>query len=78
MGVRKKRTSEERDFDLLVGALICEARRAADIQQKDLAQRVGISRQLLYQFEVGIRSCSPFVLSKIAAALDIEVANLVP
>ena len=73
----KQRTDAERRFDWLLGRQIMQARKARSISGVKLAGNIGIGYQRLYWIEAGER-CSLFLAARIAAALGISLAELMP
>jgi transcriptional regulator with XRE-family HTH domain len=74
----KPRSEEVKEFDAAVGRRIEMTRKALGIAGVGLAQAAGISQQSLDSYESGRTSCPPIKLSKIASALGVSVAALVP
>lgn len=58
------------------GDLIREFRKNKNIKMGDLSKKLGISVQALSQYELNKREPNLEMLNKIAAALDVEVSNL--
>ncbi|WP_340382244.1 helix-turn-helix transcriptional regulator [Streptomyces sp. SS7] len=50
----------------------------AGLTQKDLAQRVGVTKGHMSLVESGRRGASPDLLKRLAAVLDCAVADLMP
>ena len=76
MGREKK--PAEREFNVQVGARISSLRKEFGWQQKELAERLGVSSSLLYSYENGISACPAFRLRQIAVCLEVSLADLVP
>lgn len=57
-----------------VGARLREAREARGITAIALAQRIGVSRQVISQYENGLATPSPDVMERITQQLDLPVA----
>lgn len=72
------KTDEEKQFDILVGRLIQEAREARGMRSGELAAAVGITSSRLYHYEVGNVRCSPYRLELLALALNTRVELLIP
>jgi putative transcriptional regulator len=62
----------------ITGKLIREARKRAGLRQHQLAAAVGVSRPSIVQYERGGRPVSVDVLAKIANALGVRPAALMP
>ena len=62
----------------LIGARIREARRASGIQQEELAERVGLTRTSISNYERGTQNLTVESLYAICAALKIEPYTLLP
>ncbi|MFD0209203.1 helix-turn-helix domain-containing protein [Streptomyces hirsutus] len=52
------------------------AREKAGLTQLELAERCGVSQQLVSKIESGVRNATPRVLNKFAAALNCPVVVL--
>ena len=63
-------------IDLSVGRRIRLARKARGLSQQALAEAVGISFQQIQKYESGANRVSASMLAKIAATLDMPVADL--
>jgi transcriptional regulator with XRE-family HTH domain len=57
-------------------AAVRRARETAELQQKQLAQMLGISRQLMTDIESGHRSATPPVLRRIAEITGVDTDDL--
>ena len=68
----------ERDYYQQVGRLICAARKAAGLTQQDLADEVDLSRTSITNVENGNQPVSLWLLTLIAAAVNRELAELLP
>jgi len=60
------------------GGIIDSLRWQKRISQAELARRAGTTRQTISAIERGRRKMGPGMLARIAAALDVPVARLVP
>lgn len=58
------------------GERIRRARLAAQLNQAELAAAVGTSQQRISQYETGVRRVPDVLRPKLAAALDVDVAEL--
>ena len=61
-----------------IGSLIRRRRRALDLTQAELATRLGISRGALANIETGRQNMLVHQLYRFAAALDVNVHDLLP
>ena len=61
-----------------IGKRIRDARKAAGLTQEELAERMGTSSVAVAQWETGRRNPKMGTVSKLAAALGVDVAELVP
>lgn len=61
-----------------IGEKIKEIRLAKGMKQSDLAEKAGISRVAIGNYERGDRQPNIDILSKIATALDLDISDLVP
>jgi transcriptional regulator with XRE-family HTH domain len=66
------------DDEVHVGALIFLHRRAKDMTQNELAQRVGFSRAQVANVENGRSDMPTKTLARFAAALGVSMKDLVP
>jgi len=73
---------DERDrearFNVVMGEKIRALRREAGLVQAQLAQMAGVSRASITNIEAGTQAPPPYRLARIANALKVHVANLVP
>ena len=60
-----------------VGANIRSLRELAGMSQAELAEMVGITQSMLCQIERGTKACSMALGAEIAAALEVEIGDLV-
>jgi len=65
------------DIKQQVGANIAKIRREQNISQEELAFRSGLHRTYISGVERGVRNPTITVLSEIAAALKVSIADLV-
>ena len=63
---------------ITVGALILATRKAKDLTQADLAQRIGISRTQIANIEIGRSDLPIKTLARFAEALGVSMKDLVP
>ena len=61
---------------MTIGDLIKEARKKANLTQKELGQRIGLSYQSIAQWENNLRKPKPETLQKIANALGVSIWSL--
>lgn len=61
-----------------IGKRIRDARKAAGLTQEELAERMGTSSVAVAQWETGRRNPKMGTVSKLAAALGVDAAELVP
>ena len=66
------------DEGMRIGDAIRRERKKAGLSQGELADRLGITRSLIGQYERGIRNPKPFTVQRIADALGIHSAYLTP
>ncbi len=66
----------ERTMEVTVGGRIAALRRAAGLSQADLAERTGVSRSAVAQWETDRAGQMRDNLARIAAALDVSVEVL--
>ena len=60
----------------MIGERIKEARKAAKLTQKELAELAGTAEMTISQYERGIRQPKIGQLQRIASALDVDISNL--
>lgn len=70
-------STEERAFFAQLGGRIAALRKAQDITQMQLAERLGVSQQTITAYEVGRRRIQVSALPVIAQALGVSVEELV-
>ena len=75
---RKVKSKLDWEFDAALGKRIALTRKALGVKAIDLARSAGILQQTLSSYECGNTTCSPLVLRRIANALGVSVAALVP
>lgn len=61
---------------MLVGDRIKEIRKEKHLTQKELGEKLGVSYQMIAQYENGKRNPKPETLKKIADALEVPVSSL--
>jgi len=74
---RRRKTQEETEFNARIGTMIWELRKLKEMQAKELAAAVGVSPQVISDYEAGEVSISLFTLDRICAQLQVSVADLV-
>lgn len=67
----------EQLFNKVVGKTVRLRRIAVGLTLKELGQKIGVTYQQVYKYEKGFNSISPFMLAKIAHALNTSIADLV-
>jgi transcriptional regulator with XRE-family HTH domain len=77
MPPRKLRAAAERAFNVRVGARIEKMRKARRMNAKELEELTGLCKGQLYTFESGRTTCSPYKLTKIALALNVDISHLI-
>jgi transcriptional regulator with XRE-family HTH domain len=75
---RVLKSAEMWQFDQALGNQIVKARKLAGMRCKELSAAAGISPSGLYSYEAGRTSCPPFMLSRLAHALQISITALIP
>jgi transcriptional regulator with XRE-family HTH domain len=76
MGKVDPRTVTEVDKE--IGASLRVRRRELGLPMRFVADKVGVSQQQYQRYEAGLARVSALMLSKIAAALDVEPAQFLP
>lgn len=64
------------DIRVTVGRTVRQARQRAGLSQEALADKAGIDRTYVSGVERGLRNPTVTILARLAAALGIEVADL--
>lgn len=72
----RRRTAGQNEFDAELGRRIERLRKAQKITATQLAQRLGVTPQSLYNYEAGLRAITASTLLLLAEALRVEVAEL--
>ena len=62
----------------MIGNRIKKYRAMANISQRELADRIGMSQQQLSQYELGVRHPKPETVNRIANALGVSYDALIP
>ncbi|MEW6213616.1 MAG: helix-turn-helix transcriptional regulator [Nitrospirota bacterium] len=65
-----------KEFRKNIGETLKKYRRAANMSQMALAEKIGISYQQLQKYEKGINNISVYRLQQISEALKIPISNL--
>ncbi len=65
-----------KDFSKNIGETLKKYRRAANMSQMELAEKIGISYQQLQKYEKGINNISIYRLKQISEALKIPISSL--
>ena len=69
-------TPADKAFYQALGQRIAERRKAQDLTQQQLAERLGVSQQTLAHYEVGRLRIAVAMLSTLAKELDVAVEDL--
>lgn len=69
-------TPQDKQFYQTLGQRLAQRRKAQDLTQQQLAERLGISQQTLAHYEVGRLRIAVATLSTLAKELDIAVEDL--
>ena len=69
-------SSTDQEFFRAMGARITDARKARNLTQQDLADRLGIAQQTYAQYEAGIRRIPASMLPKLAHHLSLTLDEL--
>ncbi|MFJ9806596.1 helix-turn-helix domain-containing protein [Streptomyces wuyuanensis] len=69
---------DQRAFDQAMGSRVRQARLRVNLTQELLARKAGVSRASITNIEKGIQAPPPYRLARIARALSVEVAELLP
>lgn len=76
--MNKKKPLDRISFDSAVGALVKAARLKYRMTQKELAEVLGVSGQLIVKYEKGGCSIPLYTLAIIASVLGVKVTKLIP
>ncbi|MFF8323011.1 helix-turn-helix domain-containing protein [Streptomyces bobili] len=68
----------ERAFNAEIGKRVREARARAELTQESLAREAGLTRGSITNIESGMQAPPPYRLVRLAAALRVEPAALLP
>lgn len=68
----------ERAFNAEIGRRVRQARTRADLTQELLARKAGLTRGSITNIESGAQAPPPYRLVRLAAALGVEPAHLLP
>jgi transcriptional regulator with XRE-family HTH domain len=69
-------TNDERDFFIRLGARVAEQRKAANITQIQMAEKLGVSQQTINSYEVGRRRIPVSTLPLLAQILSVTIDEL--
>ena len=75
---RKPAATQKPTGNAAFGARVREAREALGLSRYELAARIGVTFQAVYNWEAGLRIPSYYRIRPLAAALGIAVNNLFP
>jgi transcriptional regulator with XRE-family HTH domain len=70
--------SQKRKLQRLVGQRIRVARKKAGLVQREVAERVGVSRNQITSVELGVSDTGLTVIIAIARALGVKTKQLLP
>jgi transcriptional regulator with XRE-family HTH domain len=73
---RRQHSETEVEYNARIGAMIAKVRKERDMQQKELAELLGISDSMMYFYEVGAHGMTPFMVMLASEALGVSVAVL--
>lgn len=76
MGEDAANAERDRELLLSVGARIRERREARGLSQLAFANLAGMRKQYVYRVEKGLQNLNLLTLARIAAALDLTLAEL--
>lgn len=78
-GDRHRQTfrAETKKYFALLGAHIAKTRKSLGFTQKELADRLGVSQQAVFAYEIGDRRVSVLVLDKLAKIFGVTIEALV-
>lgn len=62
-------------MDNLIGKRIKDFRKAANLTQKQLGERIGVSGAMIGQYETGVRNPKRETVEKISAALGVHITD---
>lgn len=68
--------AESKQYFAAVGANLTRARKAKGYTQAELAQRIGVSQQAVFAYELGERRVSLFILNKLSNVLGVRIEEL--
>ena len=71
-------TKTASELNKIIGKRIKDRRKELKLTQKELADRLDVTRSLVGQYERGVRNPKPSTLQRIADALGISVTELLP
>lgn len=69
-------TPQDKQFYRALGQRVAERRKAQDLTQQQLAERLGVSQQTLAHYEVGRLRIAAAMLPALAKELDVTVEDL--
>ena len=73
---RKRSPRSSSDVDSFIGARMRECRRALDMSQSDLGEKLGVTFQLVQKYEKGRNRVSAARLFEICEVLDVSLASM--
>jgi len=78
-GGRHRQTlrAETRKYSAILGAHIAKTRKSLGFTQKELADRLGVSQQAVFAYEIGDRRVSVLVLDKLARIFGVTIEALI-
>jgi transcriptional regulator with XRE-family HTH domain len=69
-------TNDEREFFVQLGTRVAEQRKAANITQIQMAEKLGVSQQTINSYEVGRRRIPVSTLPVLAQILSVSIEEL--
>lgn len=76
-GSEPKIRSQSKNYFGALGAHVASIRKAQGFTQAELAQRIGVSQQAIFAYELGERRISVLVLDKLSKVLGVGLEQLV-
>lgn len=67
---------ESRRYFAMLGAHVCQLRKAHKMTQAELARALGVSQQAVFAYELGTRRISVFVLARLARVFGVSLNEL--
>jgi len=73
---RQALRAETKKYSAMLGAHIAKTRKSLGFTQKELADRLGVSQQAVFAYEIGDRRIPVFAIDKIAKIFGITIEAL--